>query len=154
MAAGPTSSLGGKLQWVAIIFTAVGLFTSIHFHIHSLQTARMENELFSYLQLDERYNKLIFTLIDSDPDVFKKVDDLSLKNHKFIMYELFNLFETVESLRPHYQELDLWPNWQKRMEFLFSKPAIQYAWQKHRRDADQIYHPEFIARVDSILASP
>ncbi|MBS0615397.1 MAG: hypothetical protein JSR58_02440 [Verrucomicrobia bacterium] len=149
--AGPSG--GGKiLQWVAITFTAIGLLATIHFHMHSLQTARIENELFSYLHLNDRYHKLIFTLLEKDANVFQKTDDAYLNENKFLMYELFELFSTADSLKSHFQELNtLWPHWQKRMEFLFSKPAIQCAWKKHQKSAPQIYDEKFITQVNGII---
>ncbi len=142
------------LQWVAIGLTALGLFTTTHYNVRILEATRFETELSYYLNLNERYHKLLFTLVNNDPEVFKKSDDLSLEHNKYIIYELFELFATVKSLEGYYKELDkdLTSIWQKRADFLFSKPAVRHAWQCHETDAQAIYKPEFVEYVHSVIA--
>ncbi len=143
-----------RLQWIAIMFMAIGLIISIHHHSQLIKAERIKSELTSYLHLDDRYHKLIFTLLQNDPDVFQKNDDLSLQKNKYLLYELFELFATVETLKSYFQELneDTWPIWNKRIEFLFSKPAVNYAWEERQRYADKIYSPEFLKHIENIIA--
>jgi len=143
-----------KLQWIAIGLTALGLITTTHYNVRILKATRFETELSYYLNLNERYHKLLFTLINNDPEVFKKNDDKSLENNKYIIYELFELFATVKSLEGYYQELDqdISSIWKKRVDFLFSKPAVRQAWLTHVSDAQEIYKPEFVEYIHRILA--
>jgi len=143
-----------RLQWIAIFCMAIGLIVSIYHHTHLIKAERIKSELTSYLHLNERYHKLLFTLIQNDSEVFKKADDQSLQKNKYVLYELFELLATVESLKGYFKELDkdTWPIWNRRIEFLFSKPAVQYAWHLHQADAKEIYLPEFIAHVDHVIA--
>lgn len=144
-----------RLQWIAIVCMAIGLLTSTYFHATILRAERTESELSSYLHLNDRYHALLFTLIHNDNEVFIKTDDDSLQKNKYIMYELFELFSTVESLERYFKELDkdVWPCWKRRMEFLFSKPAILYAWHSHLRYAQHIYRPEFVEQIENIIAA-
>ncbi len=144
-----------KLQWIAIACMAIGLVTSIYFHANILKAERIENELSSYLHLNDKYHSLLFKLICDDSEVFKKTDDLSLQKNKYLMYELFELFSTIDSLEGYFKELDkdVWPSWKRRMEFLLSKPAVQYAWQSHRNYAERIYEPHFVEHIESIIAA-
>jgi len=150
----PLHSSSLKLQWIAIGCMAFGLITSTYYHVHTLKAERIESELTSYLHLNDRYHKLLFTLLENDPEIFQKNDDLYLQKNKYIIYELFELLSMVDSLKPYFLELraDVWPCWEKRMEFLFSKPAVQHAWASHAKYAERIYKPEFIAHVESMLA--
>jgi|GEM_PF-4290791 len=143
-----------KLQWIAIALTAVGLISTTHYNFHILKATRFETELSYYLNLNERYHKLLFTLITNDSEIFKKNDNASLNNNKYIIYELFELFATVKSLEGYSQELDQDINsiWQKRIHFLFSKPAIQTAWQGHENYAYEIYKPEFVEYIHRVIA--
>lgn len=143
-----------RLQWIAIVCMAIGLIVSIYHHSHMIKAERIKSELTSYLHLNDRYNQLVFSLIQNDSEVFKKTDDLSLQKNKYVLYELFELLATVESLKGYFKELDkdTWPIWNRRMEFLFSKPAINFAWQQHQRYAKEIYRPEFIRLVDNVIA--
>ncbi len=142
------------LQWIAIGLTALGLITTTHYNVRILEATRFETELSYYLNLNERYHKLLFTLVNNDPEIFKKDDDLSLDNNKYIIYELFELFATVKSLEGYYKELDkdISSIWQKRVDFLFSKPAVRHAWQTHETDAQAIYKPEFVNYIHNVLA--
>lgn len=144
-----------KFQWIAITFTALGLLFSSYYDAQTVKASRIDSELSSYLQLNEQYNKLLFTLINNDSQVFKKVDDLSLENNKYLIYELFELFATVKTFEIHYQELeaDVKFIWERRLEFLFSKPAIQYVWQRSYKYTHKIYKPEFIKYVDDLIAT-
>ncbi len=144
-----------KLQWVAIGCMALGLMASIYFHSNILKAERIENELSSYLHLNDKYHSLLFKLIDNDREVFQKTDNASLQKNKYIIYELFELFSTINSVERYFQELDkdVWPCWKRRMEFLLSKPAVQYAWQSRRRYAEQIYDPAFVRHIESIIAA-
>jgi hypothetical protein len=150
----PLHTSGSKLQWIAIGCMALGLIISTYYHIHTLKAERIESELSSYLHLNDRYHKLVFTLLENDPKIFQKNDDLSLQQNKYIIYELFELFATIDSLEHYFTELDkdVWPCWKRRMEFLFSKPAIRHAWQSHANYAGKIYKPEFLMRVESAIA--
>jgi len=143
------------LQWIAIACTALGLVISTYYNAYTLKAERVDGELTSYLHLNDRYHKLLFTLMDHDSGIFKKQDDFDLQKNKYIIYELFELFATIDSLEHYFTELDkdVWPCWKRRMEFLFSKPAIRHAWQCHAVYADQIYKPEFVKRVESVIAS-
>jgi hypothetical protein len=144
-----------RLQWIAITCMAIGLITSVYFHASILKAERTESELSSYLHLNDRYHSLLFTLIHNDDEVFKKTDDTTLQKNKFIMYELFELFSTIDSLERYFKELDkdVWPCWKRRMEFLFSKPAILYAWHSHLKYAQHIYRPQFVEHIENIIAS-
>lgn len=143
-----------KLQWLAIICMAMGLITSTYYHAHTLKTERIESEVNSYLHLNDRYHKLLFTLIQNDSEVFRKTDQDSMKKNKYLMYELFELFATVDLLEPHFKELDkeVRSSWERRKEFVFSKPAIRQAWQSHLNYAGKIYKTEFVQEVESIIA--
>ena len=144
-----------KMQWIAIIFTALGLVISTYYHAFGLKTDRIDGELTTHLHLNDRYHRLLFTLMDHDSGIFKDHDKHELHKNKYIIYEMFELFATVDSLETYFTELgkDVWPCWKRRMEFLFSKPAIRSAWQTHAVYADQIYRPEFVERVESVLAN-
>jgi hypothetical protein len=144
-----------KLQWIAIACMAIGLLTSVYFHANILKAERIENELSSYLHLNDKYHSLLFQLIYDDSEVFKKTDDVSLQKNKYVMYQLFELFSTIDSLEGYFKELDkdVWPCWKRRMEFLLSKPAVRYAWQSHRNYAQRIYEPEFVKHIESMIAS-
>ncbi len=142
-----------KLQWIAIICMAIGLITSIYYHANTLKAEHIESEINSYLHLNDRYHKLLFTLLQNDSDVFKKTDLHSMRKNKYIIYELFELFATVDLLENHFNELDqeVRPCWKKRMEFIFSKPSIRQAWQSHLDYAGKIYKPGFIQHVEEII---
>ncbi len=148
------SSSESKFQWIAISLTAIGLFSSTYYNSHILKSSRIENELSSYLKLNEQYNKLLFKLINNDSESFKKTDDISLNKNKYVMYELIELFATIKSLEAYHQEIgtDVSGIWNQRLEFLFSKPAIQYAWQLRRKYAEKIYSPTFVKLVEQIIA--
>lgn len=143
-----------KLQWIAIGLTAFGLITTTHYNVRILKATRFETEIAYYLNLNERYHKLLFTLLHNDPEVFKKSDDQSLETNKYIIYELFELLATVKSLENYYEELgqDLSNIWQRRVDFLFSKPAVQHAWQIHEAYAQEIYKPEFVSYIQGVIA--
>lgn len=147
--------MGNKLQWIAIACTAISLVTTNYHHSHILKAERINSELSSYLHLNERYHKLLFTLLQNDSDVFQKNEDASLEKNKYLLYALFELFSTVDSLKEYFIELgeDVWPCWERRMEFLFSKPAIRYAWHTHEKYAAKIYTASFIESVESICSS-
>lgn len=150
----PLHTSDTKLQWIAIACMAIGLLTSVYYHSHILKAERLESELSSYLHLNDRYHQLLFTLIQNDHEIFSKTGDISLQKNKYIIYELFELFSTVDMLESYFSELDqdVWPIWKRRMEFLFSKPAIKYAWESHLRYADQIYKPAFMKHVETLIA--
>lgn len=143
-----------RIQWIAIACMAIGLLTSIYYHGQLLRAERIKSELSSYLHLNDRYHHLLFALIQNDSEVFQKEDEASLKSNKYIMYELFELLASVQSIEKYFKELDkdVWPCWQQRTEFLFSKPAIRYAWQSHLRYAGKIYKPEFIEQIENVIA--
>ncbi len=144
------------LQWIAIGCMAIGLVISTYYHANSLKTERVESELTTYLHLNDRYHKLLFTLIDHDSEIFKDRDNYeNLQKNKYIIYELFELFSTIDSLENYFTVLDedVWPCWSRRMEFLFSKPTVRHAWQTHSQYAGKIYKPEFVRRVESVIAS-
>lgn len=144
------------LQWIAIGGMAIGLVISTYYQNNSLRTERVESELGAYLHLNDRYHRLLFTLIDHDSEIFKDRDNFShLQKNKYIIYELFELFSTVDSLENYLKELDkdVWQCWNRRMEFLFSKPTVRHAWQTHSQYAGQIYKPEFVERVENVIAS-
>jgi hypothetical protein len=144
-----------KLQWIAIACMALGLIASIYFHASILKAERIENELSSYLHLNDKYHSLLFKLIDNDPEVFQKKDNASLQKNKYIIYELFELFSTIESVEVYFSQLneDVWPCWKRRLKFLLSKPAVQHAWASRRHYAEHIYEPEFVAHVEKVLAT-
>lgn len=70
------------------------------------------------------------------------------------MYELFELFATVDLLESHFNELsqEVQPSWKRRMEFVFSKPAIRNAWKSHLSYAGKIYKPEFVQHIEGVIA--
>lgn len=143
-----------KLQWIAIICMAIGLITSIYYHSKTLKAERIESEVNAFIHLNDRYQKLLFTLIHNDSEIFKRTDQESLQKNKYVIYELFELLATVYSLEGYFKELDknIWASWKKRTEFLFTKPAIRYAWQSHAAYAEKIYRPEFVKLVESEIA--
>lgn len=143
-----------RLQWVAIICMAIGLITSIYYHAKTLKAEHIESEINSHLHLNDRYHQILFTLLENDSEVFKKTDQDSMQKNKYLMYELFELFATVNLLESHFKELgsEVKSCWTKRMEFLFSKPSIQHAWKSHRSYAKEIYKPEFIASIEKVVA--
>lgn len=151
----PHSRTEIKLQWIAIACMAIGLVASIYFHAHILKAERIENELSSYLHLNDKYHSLLFKLIDNDREVFQKIDSASLQKNKYIIYELFELFSTIDAVEGYFKELDkdVWPCWKRRLEFLLSKPAVQYAWGSRRHYAEHIYEPQFVKHVENIIAS-
>ncbi|MBM3201397.1 MAG: hypothetical protein FJZ56_03195 [Chlamydiae bacterium] len=143
-----------RLQSIATICMALGLVISIYYNSHILKSERIETELATHLHLTDRYHKLLFTLIQNDSAVFEQSEDAFLQSNKYLIYEFFELLATVNSLQPYFEETakDVWPTWKKRMEFLFSKPAIRKAWYAQRHYADHIYKSEFISDVDKILS--
>ena len=143
-----------KLQWIAIACMAIGLITSIYYHAHTLQAEHIESEINSYLHLNDRYHKLLFALLQNDSEVFKKTDPDSMRKNKYLMYELFELFATVDLLKSHFNELaqEVQPCWQRRMDFVFSKPAVQHAWKSHLSYAGKIYKPEFVQHVEKVIS--
>ncbi len=143
-----------RLQWIAIVCMAIGLITSIYYHAHTLKAEHIESEINSYLHLNDRYQKLLFTLIQNHPAVFKKPDADSMYKNKYLMYELFELFATVDLLDSHFNELgqEVRSCWEKRMEFVFSKPSIRHAWQSHLAYAGKIYRPNFVQHVERVVA--
>ena len=143
-----------KLQWIAIAMTAVGLGASAFYSTQALRVARLESELATFLQLNDRYNKLLFTLIQNDSEVFKKTDDATLKDNKYLIYEIFELFSTIKGLEGYFSELDkdVWPIWEKRTQFFFSKPAIRYAWHLHMNYAEAIYKKEFVTYIEEVIS--
>ena len=143
-----------KLQWIAIICMAAGLITSIYYHANTLKAEHIESEIHSHLHLNDRYHKILFTLLQNDSEVFKKTDHDSMHRNKYLMYELFELFATVDLLKRHFNELgqEIQSCWVKRMEFVFSKPSIQHAWKSHLSYAGKIYKPEFIESVEKVVA--
>lgn len=147
------NSTQNKLQWFAIACTALGLLTSTYYNAYILKAARMDNELSSYLKLNEHYNRLLFTLLNNDREIFRRRDDASLNSNKYILYELIELLSTVKSLENYYQELDkdVIAVWNRRIEFLLTKPATQHAWQSRKQYAERIYKPEFVEFVDEII---
>jgi hypothetical protein len=142
-----------RLQWIAIICMAAGLITSIYYHANTLKAEHIESEINSHLHLNDRYHKILFTLLQNDSEVFQKTDPDSMHKNKYLMYELFELFATVDLLKNHFNELgqEVRSCWNKRVEFLFSKPSIRYAWESHLSYAEKIYKPEFIQHVKEVL---
>jgi hypothetical protein len=143
-----------RLQWIAIICMAIGLITSIYYHANTLKAEHIESEINSYLHLNDRYHKLLFTLLQNDSKVFQKTDPDSMDQNKYLIYELFELFATVDLLESHFNELgqEIQPYWKRRMEFVFSKPAIRLAWQSHRSYATKIYKSEFVQLVEGVIS--
>lgn len=141
-----------KLQWIAIFTTALGLIITAYLGFHSLKAIHLQSELSTYLQLNETYNRLLFDLIQHDPQVFHKTDDALAKQEKYLIYQMFELFSTIKCLETHCRELgaDVWPIWQKRFEYLCSKPAFQHSWGHRLKYAESIYKPEFIDHVNSM----
>ena len=76
--------------------------TSVYYHANTLKAERVESEINAYLHLNDRYHDLLFTLIHNDPEVFKKVDPESMRKNKYLIYELFELFATVDLLASHF----------------------------------------------------
>ena len=142
-----------RLQWIAILCMAIGLITSIYYHARTLQAEHVESEVNSYLHLNDRYHKLLFTLLQNDAEAFQKTDPDSMRKNKYLMYELFELLATVDLLKNHFNELsqEIHPCWQRRIEFIFSKPAIQHAWQSHLSYAKRIYKAEFILCIERAI---
>ena len=72
----PPHTTDSKLQWIAIGCMALGLITSVYYHSQILKAERVESELTSYLHLNDRYHKLLFTLIQNEPDVFQQTNEI------------------------------------------------------------------------------
>lgn len=140
-----------RLQWVAIICTVIGLLASVYYNAKILTAARMQSEMSSYLHLNERYHKILFSLMEEDPKIFSRTSDMT-KSQKYHIYEMFEVFALVTTLEDHYKEIDsdAWPIWHKRMSFLLQKPAIQHAWQCRMDYAEALYVPEFIAYMENL----
>jgi hypothetical protein len=142
-----------KMSWIGIIFTSIGLITTVYYHDHILKATRMESEMKSYLLLNQRYHELLFTLIHNDSEVFQKVDDQSLKENKYIIYELLNLISTVKTMESCFNEVapEIKADWERKTNFLLTKPAVQFAWEKRIRYADKIFNPNFISFVENVI---
>ena len=136
-----------KLTWLGILFTMVGLVTTIYYNAHTLKVTRMESEMSCYLHLNDRYHQLMHTLIHNK--TFRHTTAEDLGDEKYILYELFDLFATIKTMESYFTEIapQLRADWQRKIDFLFSKPAVQAAWKARRDYSDKIYDPAFIAYV-------
>lgn len=143
-----------RLQWIAIICMAIGLVTSIYYHANTLRAEHIESEINSYLHLNDRYHKLLFALLQNDSEVFQKTDPDSMRENKYLMYELFELLATVDLLKNHFNELaqEVQPCWKRRMEFIFSKPSVRHAWKSHLSYAEKIYKSDFVEHIEQVIA--
>ena len=150
-----SSKMEVRLQWIAIVCMAIGLISSIYYQALTLKSERIESEINAYLHLNDRYYNLLFTLINNDPEIFRRTDSESILKNKYIMYELFELFATVDLLESHFDELgeEVTPGWKRRMEFIFSKPSVRHVWQNHLSYAGKIYNAQFIEHVTKVIAS-
>lgn len=137
-------------QWVAIVVTITSLISTSYFNHKNLQAARIDSELISYLNLSERYQRLMFELIKNDHNVFQKTNDDALRENKYLIYEVMDLFSIVHALDKSHKEVgqDFWPTWCKRMQMFFKKPAVQHAWKTRRTYAEDIYPSEFVEYID------
>jgi hypothetical protein len=144
-----------KMSWIGIIFTSIGLVTTVYYHDHILKATRVESELKSYLHLNQRYHQLLFTLINNDSEVFKKYDDGSLKENKYIIYELLDVIAMVKTLENYYTQVvpEIKSDWDRKIDFLLSKPAVQFAWGKRMKYGSKVFNPNFITYVDNIITT-
>ncbi len=141
------------LEWMAIGLTVFGLCITCYYQHHTLKAIRVESELNSYLNLSERYHRILHDLLQNDPLVFQRTDNNSLEKNKYVLYEAFELFSTVHSLGKYHKETlnDVLPLWNKRFEHLFKKPAARVAWESQRSYAHRIYNEDFINDVEHIM---
>lgn len=144
-----------KMSWIGIIFTSIGLLTTVYYHDHILKATRVESEMKSYLHLNQRYHQLLFALIHNDSEVFKKHDDAGLKENKYIIYELLDVISMVKTLEKYHTQVapEIKFDWERKIDFLLSKPAIQFAWEKRMKYGDKVFNPSFITYVEKIIAT-
>ncbi|MCE5293697.1 MAG: hypothetical protein LLF94_03675 [Chlamydiales bacterium] len=141
------NSSESRLAWLGIIFTSLGLIISVYYNHNSLQAARMESELKSYLTLNERYHQLMFSLVNKGEGVFFKEDD---KENKYCIYELFDLISTVKIVESHFTSIpSIKADWDRKIAFFLSKPAVKHAWRARSEYATKIYSPSFINYIDA-----
>ena len=149
------STSESKLAWLGIIFTSLGLLASVYYNDHNLRATRMESEMNSYLNLNQRYHQLMFSLVHKGQGVFFRTsDDEQHKESKYIIYEMFDLISTVKTLERHFTEAipDIKADWDRKINFFLSKPAVQHAWKTRVEYANKIYSPTFIAYVEQVMA--
>lgn len=97
----------------------------------------------------------MFTLVHQGQGVFFNMsDDEQSKESKYIIYEMFDLISTVKTLEKHFTTAipDIKSDWKRKIDFFFSKPAVQHAWKTRIGYASKIYSEKFIAYVEKKMA--
>ena len=140
------------MTWVGIIFTSLGLITSVYYHDHILKATRLESEMNSYLNLNQRYHQLLFSLVHNQ--AFRNTGGEIVKDDKYVIYELFDLISTVKTLENYFTEAapDIKADWERKIDFLLSKRAVQQAWKERAEYIDKIYNASFITYVEQVIA--
>ncbi len=138
------------MAWLGIIFTMIGLITSVYYNGHILKVTRMENELNSYLNLNQRYHQLVYSLVHNK--TFRHTSEETLGDDKYVIYELFDLIATWKTMEDYFDDTspNLKADWERKIHFLFSKPAVQAAWKMRHEYVNKIYSPEFVTYIDNI----
>lgn len=136
-----------RAAWLGILFTMAGLVTSIYYSGHILKVTRMENEMNCYLNLNQRYHKLVYTLVHNK--TFRHTTSEELGDDKYVIYEIFDLIATVKTMET-YAEMapELRADWERKIDFLLSKPAVQAAWKTQIPYINNIYSPDFINYIE------
>ena len=137
------------MAWLGIIFTMIGLVTSVYYNAHTLKVTRMESEMSCYLNLNQRYHELVYQLVHNK--TFRHTSGDQLGDEKYLMYELFDLVATIKTMEAYFIETapELRADWERKIDFLFAKPAVKAAWAARSEYTDKIYDPSFIAYIES-----
>lgn len=140
-----------KMAWIGIIFTMLGLVTSVYYNGHILKMTRMENEMNCYLDLNQRYHQLVYKLVHNKTFRHTSSDDLG--DDKYVIYELFDLIATVKTMENYFSETapQLKADWERKIDFLLTKPAVKAAWKTQSAYMNDIYSPDFIAYIDGTI---
>ena len=144
-----------KMAWLGIIFTSLGLVASVYYNDRMLRATRLEGEMNAFLNLNQRYHQLLFSLIHKGPGVFIDCDEDHFRESRHTMYELFDLISTVKTLENYFTEAapTIKADWDRKIEFFLSKPAVRYAWKKRSDYVNRIYNTDFIDYVEQIMAT-
>ena len=144
-----------KLAWLGIIFTSLGLVASVYYNDRMLRATHLESEMNAFLNLNQRYHQLLFSLIHKGPGVFIDCDEDHFRESRHTMYELFDLISTVKTLENYFTEAApaIKDDWDRKIEFFLSKPAVRYAWKRRSEYVNRIYNADFIDYVEQIMAA-
>lgn len=136
-------------QLIANIVTSLGMILSIIYSARTVRAARIETELNAFSSLSHRYNEIIEELIASNKFQTKEWSELG--QTRFKIYALFDILSVVYATRRYQTEIGktFWQYWERRISFMVSKPAVQTAWEHHRKDQHKLYTNEFINFLNS-----